>query len=1009
MDGLLTKRTKYPSRYCRTVGKYSEDDSDATTNKNTKSTSQLSIRAIYLDDVPMHGGSTESTRTNTRRGSRARDNAREEEQLARDKSTSALQARKARSHSTTRPDDINLTSGTVPDKGLPKQGTPATERATVSTSGNVTKERGVQSLRERDPDITRLSDSDQDGNSNAKSQSGPMGTNEEQNITVEGNGGNARGRLKLSLGRERQGKSGDTGLSATPTRGVEEISGLTKATLDHRAVSPDSVAHDKEHNAVGMGLVSSGGRKGPRVAVNVDRIGMARDSGTSEDGARHIESTRSREGNGEAHSMRGKEGSSNEQTDVPTEDDGRTAATTKNASGRAGEKQATSALYGPDPKSVWSNKAPTPILVGGVPPSKLNTKRIDRERLSATPEPRRSTNMKKKGGKAPANGSMPPPPLPAHFSSPLTPTSALGTTPGSRSGSTPRPTTPTEWEPTSVSSPEVSLAGAISRAGKANMITYQKAKSATSMPANAVGPARKVQPPTKTTKTNDPNLARLQSARRREPTPTRDQVTHEGEPPILPLNNKRAPLTTFEEQERCDQARTRFRKNAERHAKNHLEIIEDAVPNEKSDEIAKKRTRQERKVAIRNKKNEEYLKELKEVNNIPNKFYIASQAFAKMAMFCMERRRCNQAGKRIMPGQTIMRRVYPSYYLQGHVQRKVGYTHLSCITPGAAKRLLSKNGSIQRVLFSEAFEKHADKVKVLNSLQTKAQRAPSSARVVRARARKVLGMKPLLNHSLMYRAKIVDRVMNACKEAQKVIRTKLLEIDSEMAQEKYEENLEKAVEPLDRLITYGDIVLDDGVPSKCQDIDMEADESHFDYSLLRGVNTWIYKPPKKVHKSPSTEVEDITQAEEDQAEEAQVELTQAEETQPEQTQPEKIEMEQPQQQVLDAEDTESAAGFFMDKGANDNEAVAASTDSEDDREDAVSFGSLEEDEDSYFIKNTGQPKEKQIEQPAKKARTDSSPLTSLPPSASHSPVDSGSKPSKVKKTLGKPRIINPKA
>ncbi|KAI0073030.1 hypothetical protein K474DRAFT_1711068 [Panus rudis PR-1116 ss-1] len=33
----------------------------------------------------------------------------------------------------------------------------------------------------------------------------------------------------------------------------------------------------------------------------------------------------------------------------------------------------------------------------------------------------------------------------------------------------------------------------------------------------------------------------------------------------------------------------------------------------------------------------------------------------------------------------------------------------------------------------------------------------------------------------------------------------------------------------------------------------------------------------------------------------------------------------------------------MDKGANDNEAVAASTDSEDDREDAVSFGSLEED------------------------------------------------------------------
>ncbi|KAI0069381.1 hypothetical protein K474DRAFT_1680987, partial [Panus rudis PR-1116 ss-1] len=445
-----------------------------------------------------------------------------------------------------------------------------------------------------------------------------------------------------------------------------------------------------------------------------------------------------------------------------------------------------SRLHGRDPKSVWSNKAPTPILIGGIPANELNTKRCDRERLSATPEPRRSANMKKKGGKAPANGSMPPPPLPDRFSSPLTPTSALGTTPRSRSGSTPRPTTPTEWEPTPVSSPEVSLAGAISRAGKANTITYQKAKLATSMPVKPVGPARKSQPPMKTAKANDPNLAQLQSARRREPTPTRDQVTHEGEPPILPLNNKRAPLTTFEEQERRDQARTRFRKNAERHAKNHLEIIEDAVPNEKSDEIAKKRTRQERKVAIRNKKNEEYLKELKEVNDIPNKFYIASKDFAKMPTFCMEHRRCNQAGKRIMPGQTIMRRVYPSYYLQGHVQRKVGYTHLSCITPGAAKHLLTKNGSIQHVLFSEAFKKHADKVKVLNSLHTKAQRAASSARVVRARARKVLGMKPLLNRSIIYRAKIMGRVMDACKEAQEVIRTKLLEIDSEMAQEKYQ-------------------------------------------------------------------------------------------------------------------------------------------------------------------------------------------------------------------------------
>ncbi|KAI0069796.1 hypothetical protein K474DRAFT_1777146 [Panus rudis PR-1116 ss-1] len=777
----------------------------------------------------MDSGSKEGTGTKTGSAARVGSKDNGKGQTPSDKNiTSSLAGREA-SQRTPGPHDTSLNSGTAPDEGTP--GT-AVSGGTILSTGSNNSDTGGTGLKS-------VTEFDKNGNqgSNANSGTGTTRTNGEKNVNRKGSGGGARGTTK-GLDRKQQENGRGTGLSTsgdTPTPVPEQVLESAKGTVGPVAVSTDEILpHGKNFNGAGMGTVSSGGKQGRRAASNVSRNGPARDNSTSEGGAGDIEANRRSEVNGEAHSTRGKQGSIDQRTDVPGEYDGNTTTPTEDESRRAGGKQATSVLRGADPKSVWSNKAPTPILIGGVPPSELNTKRCDRERLSATPEPRRSANMKKKSGKAPANGSMPPPPLPARFSSPLTPTSALGTTPGSRSGSTPRPTTPTEWEPTPVSSPEVSLAGAISRAGKANTITYQKAKSTTSMPAKPVGPARKGQPATKTAKTNDPNLARLQSARRREPTPTRDQVTHEGEPPILPLNNKHAPLTTFEEQERRDQARTRFRKNAERHAKNHLEIIEDAVPNEKSDEIAKKRTRQERKVAIRKKKNEEYLKELKEVNNIPNKFYIASEAFAKMAMFCMERRRCNQAGKRIMPGQTIMRRVYPSYYLQ------VGYTHLSCITPGAAKRLLTKNGSIQRVLFSEAFEKHADKVKVLNSLQTKAQRAPSSARVVRARARKVLGMKPLLNHSLMYRAKIVDRVMNACKEAQKVIRTKLLEIDSEMAQEKYEENMEKAMEPLDRLITYGDIVLDDGVPSECQDIDMEADESHFDYSLLRGVNTWIY-------------------------------------------------------------------------------------------------------------------------------------------------------------------------
>ncbi|KAI0069858.1 hypothetical protein K474DRAFT_1702470 [Panus rudis PR-1116 ss-1] len=716
----------------------------------------------------MHDGSKGSTGTNTGSAAASNDNGRKE-QTPTDKNITPTLAGRETSQKALGPHDTTLNSGAAPDERQPKQGTALSEG---KFNG------GLQNANQ---------------GFNGNSPSGTTRTNGENNGNGRGNGGGAKGRIK-GLNRKQQENGRGMGILTsgnTPTSVPEQVSGPTKGTLGPVAVSTDETPHGKEFNGAGMGTVSSGGREGPRAAVNASRNGTARDSGTRDV---DIDTNRSRKANGEGHVASGKEGSIDRATDVLAGKDGR-MMTDEQASGRAKVTQATSALYGPDPKSVWSNKAPTPILVGGVPPNALNTKRCDRERLSATPEPRRSTNMKKKGGKAPANGSMPPPPLPDRFSSPLTPTSALGTTPGSRSGSTPRPTTPTEWEATPVSSPEVSLAGAISRAGKANTITYQKAKSATSMPAKPVGSARKGQPATKTAKASDPNLARLQGARRREPTPTRDQVTHEGEPPILPLNNKRAPLTTFEEQERRDQARTRFRKNAERHAKNHLEIIEDAVPNEKSDEIAKKRTRQERKVAIRKKKNEEYLKELKEVNNIPNKFYIASQAFAKMAMFCMERRRCNQAGKRIMPGQTIMRRVYPSYYLQGHVQRKVGYTHLSCITPGAAKRLLTKNGTIQRVLFSEAFEKHADKVKVLNSLQTKAQRAPSSARVF----------------------------------------------------------------------------------------------------------------PKAKKRTA---------------------------------------------------------------------AVA------------------HEDEDSYFIKNTEQHKEKQKEQPAKKARTDSSPLTSLPPSASHSPVDSGSKPSK---------------
>ncbi|KAI0074746.1 hypothetical protein K474DRAFT_1709630 [Panus rudis PR-1116 ss-1] len=470
-----------------------------------------------------------------------------------------------------------------------------------------------------------------------------MGTHEQQIVNAEGNGKEPGGRMK-GLNQEHQRDRQESGVSTSgqTTPGGEQTSGPNQGILGDIAVPADSELHSRDLKTADMRTVSSGDRHGMRVSINARGNETARHNGARENGARVIESNRSSGAYREAHSTRGKEGLINKQMDIGMEDDGHTAATTKHASRRAGEKQATSALHGRDPKSVWSNKAPTPILIGGVPPSELNTKRVDRERLSATPKPRRCANMKKKGGKAPANGSMPPPPLPDCFSSPLTPTSALGTTPGSRSGSTPRPTTPTEWEPTPVSSPEVSLAGAISRAGKANTITYQKAKSATSMPAKPVGPARKGQPPTKTAKANDPNLARLQSARRREPTPTRDQVTHEGEPLILPLNNRRAPLTTFEEQERRDQAHTRFRKNAERHAKNHLEIIEDAVPNEKSDEIAKKQTRQERKVAIQKKKNEEYLKELKEVNDIPNKFYIASKDFVKMPTFCMERHRCNQ-------------------------------------------------------------------------------------------------------------------------------------------------------------------------------------------------------------------------------------------------------------------------------------------------------------------------------------------------------------------------------
>ncbi|KAI0069634.1 hypothetical protein K474DRAFT_1680778 [Panus rudis PR-1116 ss-1] len=460
----------------------------------------------------MHEDSTDSNRKSSKTVARTGSSDSRTGRRTKEKNTPPSSAGLVPSHRTPQ-DSSSGTRGVVSGEG--PSGTAESDLAVVNGASKFTDKSGMQGLRDGDTDPPRGAGNGK--NSGPKPQAntsgGEMGTKPHGTAGEQSYNGNANVPRNLVNGR----KEGSSTTNETHTPGKKRTAGASAATVGAVVDSTDSVTNRDQSNAANM-HTGSQGNSGGREGVHGHDMNAHRGSErTVREEGREDNGGGDRNSSGEGGSAGSKEASTYGTTDVAAPNEGRT--TTRRAEGHASEgasgTQATSALYGPDPKSVWSNKAPTPILVGGVPANELNTKRCDRERLSATPEPRHSANMKKKGSKAPANRSMPPPPLPARFSSPLTPTSALGTTPGSRSGLTPRPTTPTEWEPTPVSSPEVSLAGAISRAGKANTITYQKAKSATSIPAKPVGPARKGQPAMKTAKTDDPNLARLQSARRR--------------------------------------------------------------------------------------------------------------------------------------------------------------------------------------------------------------------------------------------------------------------------------------------------------------------------------------------------------------------------------------------------------------------------------------------------------------------------------------------------------------
>ncbi|KAI0069519.1 hypothetical protein K474DRAFT_1680868, partial [Panus rudis PR-1116 ss-1] len=254
----------------------------------------------------MGEGSTDSTRTNVVHTARAASNDIRKGQQPTDKNNSRSLGRGKTTEiiSGRHRDDKSTGSGTAADKGQPKQGTSASERAAFSTSGNHNGVPGVQSVSERAPDRLRTSDRDQN---TSYRPDGASRTSHQQNTNVEGNREEPRGRIKGS-NREQQKDGQGTGssTSAVTTPGAEQLSGPEKAKLSDIAGQTNSAPQSK---AVGMRTVSSGDGHGTRVVINATLDGRGKKNGMSEDGAGDIESTRSGEANGEPRSTGGKESS----------------------------------------------------------------------------------------------------------------------------------------------------------------------------------------------------------------------------------------------------------------------------------------------------------------------------------------------------------------------------------------------------------------------------------------------------------------------------------------------------------------------------------------------------------------------------------------------------------------------------------------------------------------------------------------------------------------------------